>query len=115
MNLKVAPPLRIAILECDTPLPKTQKKFQSYGGVFEFLLQSGAKALASPDLDPGAGFEFSRWQIQLNPERYPDPESIDAILITGSSKSLCWTAGVWGGGLKRGWEYNPHSLIELQD
>ncbi len=86
MNLKLHQPVRIAILECDTPLPKTKDKFQGYGGVFEVLLRSGAKALGRPDLDPETGLEISKWQVELEPERYPDPETIDAILITGSSK-----------------------------
>lgn len=93
MNLKVHRPLRIAILECDTPLPETKKKYQGYGGVFEFLLRAGARALNRPDLDPETGFEFSRWQVELEPDKYPDPSTIDAILITGSSKfvasSIC--------------------------
>ncbi|KEF53936.1 uncharacterized protein A1O9_09731 [Exophiala aquamarina CBS 119918] len=84
MNLKLPLPLRIAILECDTPLPATKKEFQGYGGVFEFLLRTGAKALDRADFDADTGFEFTRWQVELEPEKYPDPENIDAILITGS-------------------------------
>lgn len=84
MNLKLPLPLRIAILECDTPLPETKKKFQGYGGVFELLLRTGAKALDRADFDVETGFEFSRWQVELEPGKYPDPENIDAILITGS-------------------------------
>jgi len=30
-------PLRIAILECDTPLPGTSSKYGGYGGVFTSL------------------------------------------------------------------------------
>ncbi len=86
MNLKLQRALRIAILQCDTPLPETKKKFQCYGGVFEFLLRSGAKALNRPDLDPDASLDISFWQVELHPDKYPDPEDIDAILITGSSE-----------------------------
>jgi hypothetical protein len=86
MNLKLQRALRIAILECDTPLPETKKRFEGYGGVFEFLLRAGAKALNRPDLDPESGLEFSFWQVELNPDKYPDPQDIDAILITGSSE-----------------------------
>lgn len=78
-------PLRIAILESDTPLPETKAKFGGYGGVFEFLLTQGAKALNHPDLDPDTGFEFSRYQVELEPEKYPEPSEIDAVLLTGSS------------------------------
>lgn len=89
MNLKVPLPIRIAILEADTPLPNTKAKFQGYGGVFELLLRSGAKALGRPDFDATTGLEISRWQVELEPEKYPNPEDIDAILITGSRTSLC--------------------------
>ncbi|KAK4935725.1 hypothetical protein LTR10_023268 [Elasticomyces elasticus] len=84
MNLKIHAPIRIAILECDTPLPKTKERFQGYGGVFELLLRSSAKALNRPELDPEKGLEISKWQVELDPDNYPDPETIDAILITGS-------------------------------
>ncbi|KAH0842760.1 putative glutamine amidotransferase-like protein [Fonsecaea pedrosoi] len=85
MNLKVPRTLRIAVLECDTPLPETKKRFHGYGGVFEFLLRSGARALGRPDLDPDDSLQFSVWQVELNPDQYPDPATIDAILITGSN------------------------------
>jgi hypothetical protein len=77
------PPLRIAILECDTPLPNTEAKYGGYGGVFDKLLRSGAKALGK--LDPEEGLFISKYQIQLHPDNYPQMEDIDAILITGSS------------------------------
>ena len=86
MNLKVPQPLRIAILECDTPLPETKKRFQGYGGVFEFLLRNGAKALGRADLDPETGLEISRWRVEQEPDKYPQPGDMDGILITGSSE-----------------------------
>ncbi|KIW99905.1 uncharacterized protein Z518_10833 [Rhinocladiella mackenziei CBS 650.93] len=84
MNLKLPQTLRIAILECDTPLPHTRKKFKGYGNVFEFLLRNGAKTMGRPDLDPTTGLEFTMYQVELEPDKYPDPKDIDAILITGS-------------------------------
>jgi len=84
MNLKHSRTLRVAVLECDTPLPNTKERFKGYGGVFEFLLRSGAKALDRPDLDPETGLEFSFWQVEIHPDKYPNPEDVDAILITGS-------------------------------
>lgn len=76
------PPLRIAILECDTPLPNTKSKYGGYGGVFESLLRSGAKSLGQPDLE--SGLKISKHQIESDPGNYPDLQDIDAILITGS-------------------------------
>jgi hypothetical protein len=80
------PPLRIAILECDTPLPNTEAKYGGYGGVFEKLLRSGARALGQPD--PETGLKIFNYQIQLNPDNYPDLDDIDAILITGSRMQI---------------------------
>lgn len=75
------PPFRIAILECDTPLPNTEAKYGGYGGVFEKLLKSGAEATGK--LDPGKDLQISKHQIVLDTNDYPD-QDIDAILITGS-------------------------------
>ena len=75
-------PLRIAVLECDTPLPNTKAKFGGYGGVFELLLKSGARSLGRPD--PDTGLKFTNHQVEIDPNNYPDLNEIDAILITGS-------------------------------
>lgn len=78
------PPLRIAILECDTPLENANAKYGGYGGVFTALLRASAKALGQPDkLDPETGLEISKWDV-VNGEEYPNLEDIDAILMTGS-------------------------------
>jgi hypothetical protein len=75
------PPLRIAILECDVPLPKTTAEYGGYGGVFEALLRPAAKALGLPD----TALEITKWNILAEEDKYPKLEDIDAILITGSS------------------------------
>ena len=80
-------PLRIAVLECDTPLTQTKAKYGGYGGVFEVLLQSGAKALNQPELvHPESGLEITKWDI-VNGDQYPNLDDVDGILITGSSMS----------------------------
>lgn len=73
------------MLECDNPLPKTKDRFGGYGGVFEYLLARGAKALDSPSLDPSKDLQITKWQVEEHPDKYPQLEDIDAILITGSS------------------------------
>jgi hypothetical protein len=77
-------PLRIAILEADTPLEKTKAKYGGYGGVFKELLQRGADALDHPGLSAREGLELSNWQIVEHEDSYPNLDDIDAILITGS-------------------------------
>jgi len=76
-------PLRIAILEADTPLDQTRAKYTSYGGVFETLLKSGADALSYPDLSAKSGLVITKWDV-VTKQEYPNLDDIDAILITGS-------------------------------
>lgn len=74
-------PLRIAILECDTPLPGTVFKYGGYGGVFTSLLHS-ATSLTSPPLSP-SDLDLSVFDV-VNAQAYPNLDDIDAILISGS-------------------------------
>lgn len=81
-------PLRIAILESDTPLERTKNKYGGYGGVFEALLKTSAKELGQPEkLDPETGLEITKWDVVHRDDLYPNLDDIDAILITGSSMS----------------------------
>lgn len=75
---------RLAILECDTPLPNTSAEYGGYGGVFKALLKSGAKA--EGHADPEAILDISVYNIENLPEQYPDLNSVDALLLTGSSR-----------------------------
>jgi GMP synthase-like glutamine amidotransferase len=77
-------PIRLAILECDTPLPNTQAKYDSYGGVFTTLLH---RACTSLKLSPATTLAITCHDVvNSSPldSAYPSFESIDAILITGS-------------------------------
>ena len=79
------PPVRLAILECDTPLPNTKAHYEGgYGGVFQALLTAGAKASGLPEF--ATWLTLTKHQIELDPENYPRLDDIDAILITGSSE-----------------------------
>lgn len=78
-------PLRIAILECDTPLRKTHSQYNGYREVFQALLDSSVKTLNHPDqLILENGLEVSGWDVYRSQE-YPRLEDIDAVLLTGSS------------------------------
>jgi hypothetical protein len=88
-------PVRIAILECDTPPPNTKAKYGGYGGVFEHLLRSGAHARGSTA--PDTAFKISKYQIELGADNYPREDDIDAILITGSRMHPCDYVGGRGG------------------
>ncbi|KAN0096132.1 class I glutamine amidotransferase-like protein [Hyaloscypha variabilis] len=77
-------PLRIAILECDTPLPGTSSKYGGYGGVFTSLLNSATTALSLPP----SSLSLSTYHVVTSPSNptptYPSLSQIDAILLTGS-------------------------------
>ncbi|MCJ1404176.1 hypothetical protein MMC11_007401 [Xylographa trunciseda] len=72
-------PLRIAILECDTPLTNTRTKYGGYGGVFTTLLNAGSKSIG---LDRHE-LDISTWEV-VDKQEYPSLEDVDAVLITGS-------------------------------
>jgi hypothetical protein len=80
-------PLRIAILECDTPLENTKAKYGGYGPVFKQWLSRGADALQHPGMSSDEGLEFSYYNVQLSDAVYPEFEDIDAIVMTGSSET----------------------------
>lgn len=77
-------PLRIAILECDTPLEKTKAKYGGYGGVFKQMLDRSADALQYPGLSSKHGMDLSYFNVEQHSDLYPSLNDIDAILITGS-------------------------------
>ncbi|KAF9894694.1 hypothetical protein FE257_006584 [Aspergillus nanangensis] len=78
------PPLRIAVLECDTPVDKVDAKYNGYHGVFSVLLRESAQALDQPELlDPDTGLDISRWDV-VSKQEYPRLDDVDAILLTGS-------------------------------
>lgn len=86
--IKMKPPLRIAVLECDTPLTGTREKYGGYGGVFTSLLKAGADSLDSDQISSKHGLDISSWNV-VNKLEYPDMETADAVLITGSRTSTC--------------------------
>jgi GMP synthase (glutamine-hydrolysing) len=72
-------PIRLAILEADTPLPQTKAKFGSYGGVFTDLF---ARAAAPSHLSDVLAISYH--DVVCPDPLYPSQDDIDAILITGS-------------------------------
>ena len=95
-------PVRIAILEADTPLAKTRAKYGSYGGVFTSLLYEAADVSDIPrerlditawdvvDIKEGKEGDEEVMGGEWNMKRrkgYPKMEDIDAVLITGSRMS----------------------------
>lgn len=78
-------PLRLAILEADTPLPNTHAKYHGYGGVFTDLLR---RAVAPDQLD--SHLTVKSYHVvadDLPQDAYPDLADVDAVLISGSKHS----------------------------
>ncbi|KAI8628175.1 putative class I glutamine amidotransferase [Xylariaceae sp. FL1651] len=82
-SLSTNMPVRLAILEADTPVPGIKAKYQSYGGVFTHLFKRACASL-EPPVPLESQLALSSHHIVNDVRAYPDPESIDAILITGS-------------------------------
>lgn len=76
--------LRIAILECDTPIPPVVDKVGNYGDIFEALLKRGVVA-ANSTVD----LQISKWNVVGNPV-YPNPNECDAFLLSGSSMFILY-------------------------
>jgi len=82
------PPLRIAVLECDEPIGRTKEKYGGYGNLFKELLLAGADRVAHDDASSSkpAELDVTKFDV-VNVETYPRLESVDAVLISGSSTS----------------------------
>ena len=92
-------PIRLAILEADTPLPQTRAVYGSYGGVFASFMHKGADASHFPrdrlaitgwnvvnldGRDEGTVEDMGGTFAWKRTVGYPKLEDVDAILITGS-------------------------------
>ncbi|CBX93757.1 hypothetical protein IAQ61_003644 [Plenodomus lingam] len=73
-------PLRIAILECDTPPPAIIDKYGKYGDIFTTLLETAAVDLG---MDPKKDLVLSSFDV-VTAQEYPNLDDIDAVLISGS-------------------------------
>lgn len=74
-------PLRVAILECDTGLPKALAKYKRYGAISSALLESGAEAAG---LRKGV-LDISIWDVVNEAGVFPKLEDVDGVFLTGSS------------------------------
>ena len=75
--------LRIAVLECDTPIPVVQEEYGSYGDIFERFLRRSL-SLCHGTIPDDVDLVVSKWPV-VEEQRYPCLEDVDAILLTGSS------------------------------
>ncbi|KAL1591415.1 hypothetical protein SLS60_012028 [Paraconiothyrium brasiliense] len=76
------PPLRIAVLEADTPPDDIVARFGKYGKVFRTLLETAADELGEPSFSKDS-LELSAYDV-VTEQKYPEIDGIDAVLISGS-------------------------------
>jgi GMP synthase-like glutamine amidotransferase len=76
-------PLRIAILETDTPVEPIRAKYGDYGSLFTGLLKAGADALKHEGVSSTSGLDISSFDV-VTAQEYPKLDDVDGILITGS-------------------------------
>ena len=79
------PTLRIAILECDTPLDKVLNKYGSYGDIFTALLKQASAEVTAQGAEE-VKVECKSYDVVSKQEYPEDLSKVDAILMTGSSK-----------------------------
>lgn len=73
--------LRVAVLECDTPIDPVRERYSSYGSMFQSLLETGFENLGA-----AVKLDLTRWDV-VAAASFPDPEETDALVLTGSSTS----------------------------
>lgn len=83
-------PLRIAILECDTPIGKTKEKYGGYGNLFKELLHNGAKEVREKDGVEVPELDVRKYDV-VNEEAYPKLEDVDAVLLSGSRECFSFS------------------------
>lgn len=72
--------LRIAILECDTPIDPIKTKYGPYGDIFESHLKEGLRRI-----NANVSLQLTKVNVVQPFVDYPKPEDFDAVLLTGSS------------------------------
>lgn len=79
-------PLRVAILECDEPIGEAKRKYGSFGNLFHLLFAAGVSRLQKDSYKEGLEIIQSSYDVRLA-RSYPPLDEIDAVVLTGSSKS----------------------------
>jgi hypothetical protein len=79
-------PTRLAILEADILTPGIMAKYGSYGGVVTYLFERACASLDPPQ-PLHSQLAITNYNVVGDTASYPDLDSLDAILITGSRYS----------------------------
>lgn len=89
------PPIRLAILVTDQPLPQIAAKLGPFDAIFTTLLRNACVSLDPPQTLDSQLALTSHDVVNAAPDAgYPDPGSIDAVLITGS-RAAAYAEDAW--------------------
>lgn len=81
-------PTRLAILEADVPLPSVVERLGRFDTIFTSMFDAACKSLNPPQTLDSQLTVTTHDVVSGNPTTaYPDPEDIDAVLVTGSRYS----------------------------
>lgn len=96
--------MKLAILETDTPIDKIRERYNgTYGTVFKHLFEQ-----CGIDREK---VEFEHYDVVNELDRYPDLNSTDSILITGS-KHCCFGEDEW---IKKLVDYTRSAIEDYPD
>ena len=87
MSTATSSPLRVAVLECDTPIGRTKEKYGGYGNLFKELLHKGVDEVREKDSVEVPELDVRKYDV-VNDELYPSLEDVDAVLLSGSRELL---------------------------
>ena len=76
--------LLIAVLECDEPVGERENKYGGFINLLRELLEAGALRLAESGSHEQPKLDISRYDM-LNRISYPELDSVDAVLLSGSN------------------------------
>ncbi|KAH7157782.1 Aldehyde/histidinol dehydrogenase [Dactylonectria estremocensis] len=82
---------RLAVLECDTPVPPVLEARGTYGEVFRQLLTKGQQGLGAKGND--LQLDISKWDV-VGTQSYPNLDEIDGLWLTGS-KHTAFADDAW--------------------
>lgn len=82
------PPIRLAILVADEPLPSVVERLGRFETIFTSMFEAAGRSL-NPSQTLDSQLTVMAHDVVLGDPAtaYPDPETIDAVLITGSRHS----------------------------
>ena len=72
--------LRLALLVCDTLMPAVVEAHGNHPEIYDTWLKASNVA--------GVPYQLTPFDVVNHPEVYPNPEEIDAVILTGSGSNF---------------------------